>query len=135
MKTLTLDLPAMYGDHHVLEVRRILAALAGVEDIYASSAFRALEVSYNPDQVSADQIEGALAEAGYAGDLGIAVEQYATGANGGAAPGSATSLEFQRHTAVYEQTRKVVGFAQNVQFQGRPLWPCPGVGVIRKMEE
>ena len=135
MKTLTLELPALYGDHHVLEVRRILTALPGVEDVYASSAFRAVEICYNPEQVSAEQLESALAEAGYTGELNVAVEKYAAGSNGSTQAGSQTSLEFQRHTTVYEQTRKVVGFAQNIQSQGRPLWPCPGVGVIRKMEE
>ena len=139
METLTLDMPAMYGDHHVLEVRRLLGTLPGVSEIYASSAFRVVELSYDPDQVSAEQIEAALVEGGYDGELDIVTEKYAASINGGSTPapqaGSLASLEFQRHTASYEQTRKVVGFAQSVQPQTRPLWPCPGVGVVRKMED
>ena len=40
MKTLSLELPAMYGDHHVIEVRRILLEIDGVKDVYASSSFQ-----------------------------------------------------------------------------------------------
>jgi len=29
----------------------------------------------------------------------------------------------------------VVSFAQNVSFLGKPLWPCPGMGVISKPME
>ena len=41
MEVFNIDLPAMYGDHHVVEVRRILMDIPGVEDVYASSGFRA----------------------------------------------------------------------------------------------
>jgi len=44
MKTI-LELPAMYGDHHVTEVRHILLGLDGVKDVYASSGFRVVETS------------------------------------------------------------------------------------------
>ena len=30
MEIITLDVPAMYGDHHVVEVRRILLEISGV---------------------------------------------------------------------------------------------------------
>ena len=40
-----------------------------------------------------------------------------------------------RHTLVYEQTKQQISFTQNVGPQGRPLWPCPGMGVIRGMDE
>jgi hypothetical protein len=39
-----------------------------------------------------------------------------------------------RHTAVYETVKQTVSFAQHVQYQGRPVWPCPGLGVV-KMDE
>ena len=35
MEVLTLELPAMYGDHHVVEVRRILLEIPGVDNVYA----------------------------------------------------------------------------------------------------
>ncbi len=119
--------PAIYGDHHVLEVRRILLALRGVEEVNASSSLHAVEVSYDPTEMSADDITARLDEAGYLGELSIPVET-----------GVAVTQEakrdkgiFFRHATAYEQTKKTVSFAQNVQYSGRPLWSCPGMGVIR----
>jgi copper chaperone CopZ len=129
METLTLDVPAMYGDHHVVEVRRTLLEIPGVEEVYASSSFRVVEVTFDPKKVKADAISDALDKAGYLGDLTLPLET-ATPAN---EPNG--SEIFYRHTASYEQTRQVVGFAQNVSYQGRPLWPCPGMGVIPTISE
>ncbi len=125
METLTFELPTMYGDHHVVEVRRLLLEMPGVEDVYASSGFRIVEVTYDPDKVTPDAIHAQLKEAGYQGELPTPVET-----------GSATYLakgdrSFFRHTTVNENVRHVVGFAQNVSYFGRPLWPCPGMGSIQ----
>lgn len=129
METLTIDLPAMYGDHHVVEVRRLLLEMPGVEDVYASSSFQVAEVTYDPKKVDEEALKGALDEAGYLHDLVVPAEAGAP----------ATELErdeaFFRHTTAYEQTKEVVGFAQNVNYSGRPLWPCPGLGVIPTMSE
>jgi copper chaperone CopZ len=128
MKKITLDLPALYGDHHVVEVRRILLAIPGVEEVYASSSFRAVEVTYDPGKVNDLEIQLKLDEAGYLGEWSILTE-----------PGVAVARKDGegsfRHTAVYEQTRQVVSFAQKVGSVGRPLWPCPGMGVINSNEE
>lgn len=43
METTTISVPAMFGDHHVLQVRRIRSGLAGVEHIYASSSLQIVE--------------------------------------------------------------------------------------------
>ncbi len=132
MEKFTLDLPTMYGDHHVAEVRRILFELPGVDDVYASSAFRAVEVTYDPAKLTPEAIEAKLDEAGYSGDLPVPVEMGAVAVEGnGGKP-------FFRHTAVYETTRSVVSFAQRVSHEGRPLWPCPGMGplqTIKSVEE
>lgn len=125
METLTIELPTMYGDHHVLEVRRLLLALKGVTDAYASSGFRVVEVIYDPAEVGPEAITTILAEAGYAGELPMPVEAST------AAYINDTGGSYFRHTAVYETVRQVVGFSQNIGYQGRPLWPCPGVGPIR----
>jgi hypothetical protein len=45
------------------------------------------------------------------------------------------ATKFMRHTAVYEQIKKTVSFSQQVAYRGRPLWPCPGMGPIRSMDE
>ena len=125
METFTLELPAMYGDHHVVEVRRILMELPGVEDVYASSAFHTVEVTYHPAKTSPEAMRECLQQAGYLGDLPVPVEE------GAAEYVQKGDRSFFRHTTVYENIRQVVSFQQNVAYSGRPLWPCPGMGAIR----
>lgn len=129
MEKKSYDLPAMYADHHVVEVRRILLEMPGVDDVYASSAFQVAEVTFDPDVVKEPVIAGKLEEAGYLGELTINAEAGtpATSKNGDGV--------YFRHTEVYEQTKETIGFTQNVSYAGRPLWPCPGIGVIKTMEE
>ena len=129
MENALFEVPLMYADHHVLEVRRVLQALPGVEEVDASSAFHVVGVSYDPGKISEDDIAAKLNEAGYIGELqapaetGIAVNEE--GGEGAAF----------RHTAAYEQTKQVVGFEQSVSYSGRPLWPCPGMGVVTRTVE
>lgn len=126
MKTTSINVPALFGDHHVIEVRRLLQELPGVGDVYASSAFQLVEVSYDPDKVKEKEIKSKLDEAGYLDAIEMPVEADA-----------ATYLEadrsqsFFRHTDVFETTRQVVGFSQKVSYTGKPLWNCPGMGVIK----
>jgi hypothetical protein len=40
VENLTLELPALYADHHVLEVRRILQEMPGISEVYASIALQ-----------------------------------------------------------------------------------------------
>ena len=124
METKTFEAPALYGDHHVTEVRRILQGLTGVSEVYASSAFQVIEVTFDPEKISAAEINKELEEAGYFGEIpmisetGIAVEKK---------EGDGTF----RHTAVYETIKDTVSFAQRVNYTGRPLWPCPGLGPVK----
>ncbi len=125
MKTSSFNTPALFGDHHVTEVRRILLQLEGVADVYASSAFQVIEVTYDEKKINDLQITARLDEAGYLGEwtvpveAGVAAQQSDEGKRG-----------YFRHTAVYETTGKTVTFAQCVSYSGRPLWPCPGMGTI-----
>jgi hypothetical protein len=130
-KTVTIDTPALFGDHHVLEARRLLLDLPGVEDVYASSAFRVVEATYDTEKTSEEAISQVLDGAGYLGEWlqpeesGLAAETVAERSN-----------NYFRHTEVFESSRQVVSFSQRVSFSGRPLWNCPGLGVINsKMEE
>jgi excisionase family DNA binding protein len=127
MDKTSINIPTMYGDHHVLEVRSILLGMPGVEEVNASSCFHTVEVSYDPAKVSADEIEARLDEAGYLGDLAVPLET-----------GTPVTQEaerdkdiFFRHTTAFTQVGRTVSFAQNVGYNGRPLWPCPGVGIIK----
>jgi copper chaperone CopZ len=129
MEKKTFELPAMYADHHVVEVRRILIEMPGIEDVYASSAFQMAEVTYDPDAVSETEIAEKLESTGYLGEFTIIAE---AGEAGTTNDGNGT---FFRHSEVYENTKETVGFAQEVNYVGRPLWPCPGIGAIKTMEE
>ena len=130
-KNLHFDTPASFGDHHVLEIRRLLLALPGVEDVYASSAFRVVEVAYDPERVGDEAISKTLDTAGYLGEWLQPEEQGVA-----AETDSERSKSFFRHTEVFETSRQVVSFTQRVGYSGRPLWNCPGLGVINnKMED
>jgi len=124
METKTFEAPALYGDHHVTEVRRILQGLTGVSEVYASSAFQVIEVTFDAEKISAEEISIQLENQGYLGELpmisetGIAVEKK---------EGDGVF----RHTATYETIKDTVSFAQNIQATGRPLWPCPGLGPVK----
>ena len=129
MQKKTFELPALYGDHHVLEVRRILLEIPGVKEVYASSAYHTVDVKYDEKKVNDLEIQVKLQDAGYLGDLPSHVEL-------GKAVGSGEGLNPSlRHTAVYEQIKQVVSFSQPVVSTGRPLWPCPGMGPLRGMDE
>jgi copper chaperone CopZ len=128
METLTIDLPTMYGDHHTVEVRRILINLPGVEEVYASSAFRMVRVRVDPAQVNEATIRSKLSEAGYVGELSIPSEEWKTGT-----PKDTEDNPF-RHTATYENV-KTVAFAQQIDETSRALWPCPGMGLIKREEK
>ena len=131
MKTVTFEIPALYGDHHVIEVRRILLETPGVVDVYVSSAFHAVEVTFDPAKVNEQEIERKLGESGYLNELPMPVE-----ADASTYLQRDRSQSYFRHTEVFETSKQSVSFAQNVSYVGRPLWTCPGFGVIKnKMEE
>ncbi|MEN8172594.1 MAG: hypothetical protein ABFS03_06890 [Chloroflexota bacterium] len=130
MTVLTLDLPAMYGDHHVVEVRRILLDLDGIDEVYASSGFRAVEITYNSKKIKKADIEAKLDSVGYLGELPIPQETgIPVEGNDGAQD------VFYRHTEAYEQINNVVSFSQQVESERRALWPCPGMAPITGIDE
>ena len=128
METKFFDAPALFGDHHVSEVRHILLELEGVSEVYASSAFQVIEVTFDESKIKAEQISAKLEDAGYLGEIplptesGVAVERK---------DGDGTF----RHTAIYETVKGTVSFAQQVESSGRPLWPCPGMGTVKMADE
>ena len=130
MKKMNIDLPKMYADHHVTEVRNILLGISGVKDVYASSAFRQVVIEYDPGETSEGEIAQNLEQAGYMGELEIPVE-----ADAATYLESDRSESYFRHTAVFETNREVVSFGQKVSYSGRPLWNCPGIGVIKNEME
>ena len=134
METFTANLQTLYADHHVTEVRRLLLELSGVKDVYASSSFQAVEVTFDEKELTPAEITGKLDEAGYLGELPVPVERGAISElkNG--------DKPYFRQSVAYEPVDKVVdtplpGFAQKVPFVGRPLWPCPGMGPLPMKSE
>jgi len=103
--------------------------LEGVTEVYASSAFRIVEVTYDESKINDLEIAVKLDEAGYLGEWSAPVE------TGVAAQQDGGSKPYFRHTTVYETTKKTVTFAQRVNYSGRPLWPCPGMGPISVARE
>lgn len=128
MEAKTFETPALYGDHHVTEVRRMLLELEGVIDVYASSAFQTIEVTYDESKINDLQIATRLEEAGYLSEWTIPIEL------GTAVEQGNEQKPYFRHTATYETVKHTVSFAQRVSYQGRPLWHCPGIGTL-KVEE
>ena len=124
MNTKVFEMPALYADHHVTEVRGILLQLEGVTDVYASSAFQIVEVTYDESKINDLEIAVKLDEAGYLGEWTAPIETGATTHQDG------EPKPYFRHTTVYETTKKIVTFAQRVNYSGRPLWPCPGMGTV-----
>ena len=131
METLSLELPAMYGDHHVVEVRRLLLEMPGVTDVYASSSFQVVEVAFEPDKADADAVKARLDEAGYLGELPIPAEAgiRASGRRDGLG-----EYRYRRH-ATDAEAGDAVAFSQTVPYSGRPLWPCPGMEPLKVIDE
>lgn len=65
MNQLILEMPTMYADHHVLKVKNALEGLDGIEETYASSAWKKLMISYEEKTIKPAEIEEALSKAGY----------------------------------------------------------------------
>ena len=128
MTSVIIDLPVMYADHHVVEVRRILFEVPGVEEVDASSAFQVVKIDFDPDKTSEDIIRQILGNNGYLGDLEVPRE------SGLPAVGSDGHTYF-RHTAAYEAAGATISFGQEIAASGRPLWPCPGMSVPQKIDE
>lgn len=128
MKKITFETPRLYGDHHVTEVRRILLEMPGVQEVYASSAFRVIEATFEPARVTTEQLRSRLEEAGYLGDMPFVSEP-------GVAQTRADGSGFFRQAAYYETTKQTISFAQRVQPEGEALWPCPGLGVLKMHDE
>ena len=130
MKTKTFETPALYVDHHVTEVRRILMEMPGVEEVYASSAFQVIEVAYDENKINDLEIAVKLDEAGYLGEWTVPVETGAPDSDHGE-----EQKPFFRQTTTYETTKQIISFAQKVNYRGRPLWYCPGLGAVSMDEE
>ncbi len=121
MEKLVLTIPTLYGDHHTIAVRKILQGMDGISDLYISSAWHQVSLRYDPEQLTREAIEAALAEHGYLTD-----EPQWVSDEGDAKHAS-------RHTVAHEVTGQVIAFAEGPSsWQDRPLWPIPGLEPARQ---
>lgn len=65
MEELTLAVPGMWADHHVLAVRELLKQDDGIDGIVASARDGSLRITYDASQTSVDQITVRLSVGGY----------------------------------------------------------------------
>jgi hypothetical protein len=65
MKTITVDIPRLYGDHHTTAVQQALSQEPGIQEVWASAASRQVWITFNPEKIQAEDIIVRLAEAGY----------------------------------------------------------------------
>ena len=121
MSELLLTIPALFGDHHTTAVHEILGQVEGVESAYVTSAFRQVVVKFDPQKTKEEAIKQVLAKAGYGeGELEDIF--------------SDTSDEVStRHTAAVTE---ILSFAEEApSWEGRALWPCPGLEFKTEMED
>lgn len=107
MTSTAVDVPGMYADHHVVEVRRVLLDQPGVTAVYASSAFGVVEIEFDPERTTAEDLERRLDELGYRSDLPVPRE------SGDASPdGRAAGLRYRRSTTTHAAAGTGVTFRQ-----------------------
>ena len=124
MENLVLTIPALYGDHHTLEIRSILGGLKGVMLTYVSPAAHQVSLRYEPSEITREAIEQAIAQRG-----------YPVGSPDTAYPVSSAERA-TRHSAAYSGTGEALAFSESTpQWLNRPLWPCPGLEPIRLVED
>ena len=130
MKKITIEVPAMYGDHHVLEVRRLLFGMPGVKDVYASSAFKIVEVTFDEEKTIAEDIRGKLEEYGYLEPMMLPQEQSMPVYREGRLDA------YFRHTDSMGTSKDmVIGFHQDVEQTRKKVWNIPDFGVINLEKE
>ena len=116
MEKLQLSIPTLYADHHTAAVRTILNGLKGLSEIFVSSAAKQVALSFDPKLIGSEAIEAALAEHG-----------YAAGEDEPVYPVSPTQAP-SRHSSAVQTAGTALTFQQSAPaWQGRPLWPCPGL--------
>ena len=106
----SISLPAMFGDHHVVEVRQIVSALPGVKDVQASASQRKIVVTFSRAQLTLETLAAALSQHG-----------FAPGASPAAAAGSGDDLP-------------IVAAADQADIREAKYSPPPAFGVCPGLE-
>ena len=75
MKRVVIQVPGMYGDHHVLRVREALSKIEGVGTVSATAARRQVAVQFDEAATSPEIIQNVLITAGYPPEAGPAARE------------------------------------------------------------
>jgi hypothetical protein len=120
-ETFSLKIPAVFGDHHTSEIRRILSEFKGVEKCDVSSAFNEVWIEIDPSATKRETIEDQLRQHGYIS--GDETPMY---------PSDQTPST-TKHTEV--QSDVIAFYDAEPSWEGRPLWPCPGLDYQPAIDE
>ena len=71
VETITLEIPKMYGDHHMSAVHHVLAQLPGIGKVWASAAQHKVQITFDPTVTEPAEIAAQLAKAGYPTHNGV----------------------------------------------------------------
>ena len=123
MKEARFDIPILFGDHHVLEITKILSEIEGINEFYISSAYNFVKLDYDESKISEEAIGVLFEKAGYSGEMGFEVEVFAVETEG-----ATKNKKHFRKSVLYDQTNLTQGFKQNATKTSRKEWPNPGMG-------
>lgn len=124
MQTVLFDTPGLYGDHHVLEIRKELSnQLRGISGINASSAFRGVEVTFDENLTSESQIQLLLKQMGYLDE--ISAPEINSGAD--------SPFTAFRHMVTYSTVQGTMSFQQDVPIHNQ-VCTCPGLGTFQNCQ-
>ncbi|HTX69262.1 MAG TPA: heavy-metal-associated domain-containing protein [Thermoleophilia bacterium] len=90
MEQVTVSIPSLWADHHVLAVRDILCSLSGVAAVDASALRHLATVSFDPTAIAPERLAESLVAGGYPPDV--------TGEEAESAPAAAWSHSASRAT-------------------------------------
>lgn len=65
MEKVTFSIPAMWADHHVLDVRQTLSQVSGVEEVVASAMYKDVLIHYDSATTNPETLANALARSGF----------------------------------------------------------------------
>lgn len=60
-----LEIPKLYGDHHVAPIQQLLINRPGVQNVWVTPAHRQVHIDFAPESVSEAQLRAWLVDGGY----------------------------------------------------------------------
>ena len=79
METLILEIPSLYGDHHVIALHKLLGQFTGIQAVQVSAAAHELTLTFDPAVAPAATLLDRLAAAGFPARDHLAQNGHARG--------------------------------------------------------